>query len=162
MKLKLFFLLLAVASFSYSKGQMKKWTWDTYNMKFKIYESMEVTINNEKQFEAKDNNFAFDIYPRKGEDLSYAKMKDAVRTWANDNNVDWATYNSSGNEQPIYISDLHRYWGCAIDGTNKGFPVTLLLLVNPDYPSISFYVWISYRTEYYDDALKILKSFEPM
>ncbi len=162
MKLKLFFLTLAVASVSFSQAQMKKWTWDTYSMKFKIYETMEVTINTADQFEAKDNNFAFDIYPRKGENLSYERMKSAVKKWANENNVDWSTYNNSGNEQPIYISDLHRYWGCAIDGTNKGFPTTLLLLVDPDNPSISFYVWISYRSEYYDDALKILKSFEPI
>ena len=33
---------------------------------------------------------------------------------------------------------------------------------HPDYPDISFYVWISYAREYYHDAVAILRSFQPL
>jgi hypothetical protein len=70
--------------------------------------------------------------------------------------------NSDGTSQPIYLENLNGYWGCAIDGTSNKLPATIMLIVNPDHPDISFYIWINYSKEYYHDAIAILKSFTPM
>jgi hypothetical protein len=102
-----------------------------------------------------------DIYPRKGENLTYDGMKGAIINWASQSGLTYNTYNSSGDAQPIYLDDLNGYWGCAIDGKKSGFPTSMLLLVDPDYNDISFYVWLSYADEYYHDAVAILDSFEP-
>ena len=59
------------------------------------------------------------------------------------------------------MKDLNGYWGCAIDGKKSGFSASMLLLVDPDYTDISFYIWISYADEYYHDAVQIIKSFQP-
>ncbi|MDQ6763965.1 MAG: hypothetical protein M3015_15245, partial [Bacteroidota bacterium] len=64
--------------------------------------------------------------------------------------------------QPIYMENLNGFWGCAIDGSKDNFSASVLLPVNPEYPDISFYIWISYAKEYYHDVVVILKSFTPM
>jgi len=140
---------------------LKSWTWDTYKMKFKLPDDMTVVENNADKFEATDNVITLDIYPRQGENLTYGGMKNAVVNWAYKTGLRYADYNNSGDAQPIYLKDLNGYWGCAIDGKKNGFPATMLLLVDPDFPDISFYIWISYSDDYYHDAVQILKSFEP-
>jgi hypothetical protein len=145
-----------------SAQSLVTYTWDTYKMKFKVSSEMTVKENNADKFEATSYNITMDIYPRKGENLTYSGMKNAVINWANQESLKYNTYNTSGNEQPIYIKDLNGYWGCAIDGTKNSSAASMLLIVDPDYPDISFYVWVSYNDGYYQDALQILKSFQPM
>jgi hypothetical protein len=97
------------------------------------------------------------IYPKKGENMTYERMKDALQKWARENEVEW---NSSSLG---YMSSLNRYWGYYIDGKgSNGLPTSLLLLVDPDYPEYSFYVWLQYQSGYLDTAVDILKSFKPM
>jgi hypothetical protein len=163
MRYKLLILLVCLSAFSFTQAQsLKQWTWDTYKIKFKIPDNMTVQENNADKFEVKSGSITMDIYPRKGENFTYDGMKAAIVKWANQSDLSYDTYNSSGSEQPIYLSNLNGYWGCAIDGKKIGFPATMLLLVDPQYADISFYVWISYSAEYYNDVLQILKSFEPM
>lgn len=149
-------ILLLLISSVLSSQTLKSWNWDYYKMKFKAPDNMVVQESNADKFQASNVSIVMDIYPRIGENLTYDGMKNAIIDWANQTNL---SYNSDSN--PIYLQDLNRYWGCAIDGTNNGFPTSILLLVNPDNSSISFYIWVSYKSEYYHDVLAILKSFEP-
>jgi hypothetical protein len=103
-----------------------------------------------------------DIYPLTGQNLTYDGMKNAIIKWADKSSLSYNVNNSSGEKQPIYLENINGYWGCAIDGTKEGFSASALLLVNPDYPDINYYVWISYAPEYYHDAIAILRSFAPM
>jgi hypothetical protein len=135
---------------------LKSWTWDLYKIKFKMPDNMVVQENNANKFQASNVSIVMNIYPRNGENLTYDGMKKAIIDWASQTNL---SYNSSKN--PIYLKDINRYWGCAIDGTNNGFPTSMLLLVDPDFSDISFYIWISYKSEYYHDVVSMLKSFEP-
>jgi hypothetical protein len=122
---------------------------------------MTVVESTADKFEATNNQITLDIYPRKGENLTYTGMKRAIINWAIKTGLSYNDYNSSNESQPIYLKDLNGYWGCAIDGKKAGSPASMLLLEDPDYPDISFYVWISYWDEYYHDVVQILKSFEP-
>ncbi|HEU5051690.1 MAG TPA: hypothetical protein VFT78_01190 [Hanamia sp.] len=159
----LFTLLLCAAIFSTAHSQsLKLWTWNSYNMRFKIPDNMSIVYNDNTRFEATNQVITIDIYPRKGEDLTYSGMKNAIVAWAQQEQLRYNYYNKYNNEQPIYLKDLNRYWGCAIDGTKGGNPATMLLLVNPDNPDISLYVWIAYNDDYYQDVMQILESFEPM
>lgn len=163
MRNKLFFTALMFISCNFLYAQsLEDWTWDTYKIKFKAPDNMRIEENDANSFKATNGNIALDIYPRKGENLSYAGMKKAIINWADQTGLNYNSYNSNGNSQPIYLDDINRYWGCAIDGKKKGYPTTILLLVDPDYPDISFYIWISYSSDYYRDAVTILKSFKPM
>lgn len=148
-------LLLSISSTLFAQT-LKSWTWDSYRMKFKAPDNMVVQVSNSEKFQASNISIVMDIYPRVDQGLTYDGMKTAIINWANQSSV---VFDNDTN--PIYIENLNRYWGSAIDGTNNGFPTSLLLLVNPDDPKISFYVWISYKSEYYHDVLAILKSFEP-
>jgi len=162
MKHKHLLAALFLLTCTYVKAQtLESWTWDTYKMKFKAPDNMRVVKNNADVFEATNDNITMDIYPRKGENLTYDGMKNAIIGWARQSDLVYNTYNTSGKAQPIYLDDVNGYWGCAIDGKKSGFPTSMLLLVDPDYPDISFYVWLSYATEYYHDAVAILDSFEP-
>ncbi len=163
MKQKFVLLLLSAAICSLVSAQtLKTWTWDTYKMKFKLPSNMAVQENNADKFEATSTAIAFDIYPRKGENLTYSGMKNAIINWASQTGLRYNINNTSGDEQPIYLKSINGYWGCAIDGRKDGFPTSILLLIDPDFPDISFYVWLSYSDDYYHDAVQILKSFEPM
>lgn len=158
----IFLLLFGVIATAQS-FTLKSWNWDTYKMQFKAPDDMVVEQNDASAFKASNRLITLDIYPRKGENLRYEKMKDAIVKWATDNNLQYDTYNSyNGEKQPFYLSDLNRYSGCAIDGVKDNFPASMVLITDPDYPDISFYIWISYSKEYSNDAVSILKSFKPL
>jgi hypothetical protein len=155
--------VLLLLSANILKAQsLESWTWDTYKMKFKAPDNMRVDENDANSFQATNDKITLDIYPRKGENLTYDGMKGAIIRWAGQTGLRYADYNSDGDAQPIYLDNINGYWGCAIDGKKQGFPASMLLLVDPDFPDISFYIWISYSNEYYHDAVTILKSFKPM
>ncbi len=160
LKTLLSILLLTIGSIVNAQT-LQTWTWDNYKMKFKAPDNMVIQESNANKFEATNKNITMDIYPRTGENLTYDGMKNAIINWARQVSLSYNT-NSRGATQPIYLENINRYWGCAIDGTKQGFPASLLLLINPDYPHISFYIWISYTREYYHDAVAILRSFEPL
>jgi hypothetical protein len=136
---------------------LKGWTWSNYKMKFQAPDNFTIKESSGTIFSAGNDHLYLTIYPKKGENLTYSGMKDALQKWARDNNVDWNS-NDLG-----YMSNLNRYWGYYIDGTgSNGLPTSLLLLVDPDYPENSFYVWLQYQSGYLDTAVDILKSFKPM
>lgn len=141
---------------------LQTWTWDTYKIKFKAPTNLVVQKNNATVYEAGNSSIYLDIYPKKGENLSYDGMKNALINWATSLNLSYNSINSEGNQQPIYLDNLNGYWGCAIDGTSNSLPATIMLIQDPDYPDICFYIWINYSREYYHDAITILKSFTPM
>ncbi|MEO8567570.1 MAG: hypothetical protein ABI419_00495 [Ginsengibacter sp.] len=153
-------LLSSVGSASIAQT-MRVWNWNSYNMKFKAPDNMVVIKSDGTVYEASNNKITMDIYPRKDENLTYDGMKAALVKWADDLSL-YYKVNSSGETQPIYLSNINGYWGCAIDGSKSGFSASVLLLVDPDHPNISFYIWISYAKEYYHDVVNILKSFTPM
>ena len=154
-------LLLAAAMFLHAQT-LQTWTWDTYRMKFKAPNNLVVQKNDASVYEATNRSMAMDIYPRKGEGLTYDGMKNSLVDWASKTGLIYSAANSSGDSQPIYLENINGYWGCAIDCSKDNFPATIVLLVNPDDPSLSFYVWLSYAKEYYHDAVAILRSFTPM
>ncbi len=165
MKQKLWCAILFLATSTFASAQsfvLKTWDWDDYKMEFRAPDNMVIEQNDGDGFKASNQLITLDIYPRKGENLSYDGMKNAISRWAGQTNLDYNDVNVDGNQQPFYLSNLNGYWGVAIDGKKDGFPASMLLLVDPDYPDISFYVWISYSSEYYDDAVAILKSFKPI
>jgi hypothetical protein len=157
MQQKLILALLMLTVTSTSAQTLQTWNWDSYKMKFKAPDNMVVQQNDATGYQATNNNITLDIYPRTGENLTYDGMKTAIINWANQ-----VSLNYDPSTQPIYLSNINRYWGCAIDGIKQGFSASALLLVNPDYPELSYYVWISYAPEYYHDAVAILRSFEPL
>lgn len=141
---------------------LQMWSWNIYKIKFKAPSNLIVQKNDETVYEATNKSMAMDIYPKKGENLTYDGMKNSLTDWAAKTGLVYSAQNSSGNTQPIYLDNINGYWGCAIDGSKNGFPTTVVLLVNPDDPDLSFYVWLSYAREYYHDTVIILRSFTPM
>ena len=154
-------LLVVVSTFLHAQT-LQTWTWDTYKIKFKAPDNLILQKNDATVYEATNKSMAMDIYPRKGENLTYDGMKNSLVTWANSLSLNYNSQNSDGTTQPIYLENVNGYWGCAIDGTKNDFPSTVVLLVNPDNSDVVFYIWISYAREYYHDAIAILKSFTPM
>jgi hypothetical protein len=155
-------ILLSALCFAASAQSLQSWTWDTYKMKFKAPDNMVVQKNDATVYEATNKSITMDIYPLTGQNLTYDGMKNAIIKWADKSSLSYNETNSSGDKQPIYLQNINGYWGCAIDGSKDGFSASALLLVNPDYPDINYYVWVSYAPEYYHDAIAILKSFTPM
>ena len=155
-------IVLCAISLTVAAQSLQTWKWDSYKMKFKAPDNMVVKKSDATVYEASNNSVTMDIYPRKGENLTYDGMKNAIIKWADKISLSYNAQNSSGDSQPIYLENINRYWGCAIDGTKEGFSASILLLQDPDNTDISFYVYVSYAKEYYHDAVAILKSFTPM
>lgn len=130
------------------------YNWDSYKTKFKIPTDFVVSQSDGYNFIAGNSDINLSIFPKKDENLSYRQMKSYLLDWANRNVVVNLTETTS-------LNNLNGYWGVFVEGTKDNFPVTLLLLVDPDFPEYSLYVWISYRAEKVDRALDILYSFEP-
>src|SRR5205823_4359549 len=95
------------------------------------------------------------VYPKTSDVMTYNTMKSSLESWAADSKVSYTDVKMMEN--------LNGYWGTYIDGTNStnGLPATLLLLVHPSYPTKQLYVWINYKSDAFDTALKMLKSFTP-
>ena len=82
-------------------------------------------------------------------------MKSLLKTWAKENKLKF-----DGSVEDM--EDLNGYWGVYVDGTGENdLPTTVLLLIDPDYPDISLYVWVQYQEDQLDNAVKILRSFVP-
>jgi hypothetical protein len=156
MRAKFFFLIFACYVSSFVNAQaLKTWNWTDYKMQFKAPNDFSIDENNAEKFAAGNGKLYLTIYPKKGSKMSYEGMRDALREWSRKNDL---TY----SKDVQYMSNLNRYWGVYIDGVApSGLPTTLLLLVDPDYSSISFYVWLQYQTNYLQTAVDILKSFTP-
>lgn len=154
------FFCIAVCSLAHAQT-LQLWTWNAYKMKFKIPDDMNIKESTADKFEATNNAITIDIYPRKGENLTYNGMKKAIVNWAGKTGLTYSSYDSEGNSQPIYMKNINGYWGCAIDGSKDASSASMLLLVDPNFPDISFYVWIAYQEEYYHDVVQMIKSFEP-
>jgi hypothetical protein len=163
MRQKFILVILFFAVYLGTSAQsLQSWTWESYKLKFKAPDNLDVKKSDATVYEATNSAMAMDIYPLTGQNLTYDGMKNAIIKWADKSDLSYKIYNSSGDVQPIYLKNINGLWGCAIDGTHNGFPTSVLLLVNPDHPDINFYVWLSYKDEYYHDAVAILKSFAPM
>lgn len=134
---------------------LKTWNWTDYKMQFKAPDDFIIDENNSEKFSAGNGKLYLTIYPKKGSKMSYDGMKNALRDWSLKNDL---TY----SKDVQYMSNLNGYWGVYIDGeAPSGLPTTLLLLVDPDYSNISFYVWLQYQSNSLDTAVDILKSFTP-
>jgi hypothetical protein len=155
-------IVLSSLSLAVHAQSLQSWTWDSYKMKFKAPDNMVVAKSDATVFEASNNSVVMDIYPRKGENLTYDGMKNSIIAWASKLSLSYNSQNSKGETQPIYIENINGYYGCAIDGSKDGFSASVMLLRDPGNADISFYVWVSYKKEYYHDAVNILKSFAPM
>ena len=163
MRCKFFQILFFVAISAAANAQtLKQWVWDEYKLKFKAPEDLALRKNDSTIYEAGNNNMYLDIYPRRGEEYTHDGLKNNLIQWASEEGVSYQPINTGGSQQPIYIDNLNGFWGCAIDGSKNNLPTTMLLIVNPNDPTLSFYVWINYAQEYYRDALAVLQSFTPI
>jgi hypothetical protein len=157
---KLSVLLVFVAMFFLSGthvfGQMKTFTWDAYKTKFKVPDDFVVDESTGEKWIGHNRSINLSIYPRKDETLSHREMTKAVYDWAVDNGV-----KNIGDLVELDEEKLNGYWGVLYEGDKDGFSVGTMLIVDPDYPSISIYIWVSYRESSTDQVLEMLKSFTP-
>lgn len=133
---------------------LKTWDWTNYKMQFKAPSNFKVDKNNAEIFDAGNGDLHLTIYPEKVEKVSESEMASLLRTWAKENKLKF-----DGKVQKM--ENLNGYWGVYVDGQADGMPTSILLLVDPDYPTISFYVWLQYDAAHEDMAVKILQSFIP-
>jgi hypothetical protein len=159
-QIKLTVLLVFMAMFFLSGthvlAQMKTFTWDAYKTKFKVPEDFKVDESTDIKWIGHNDNINLSIYPRKDEKLSKLDMTKAVFSWAVDNGV-----KNIGDAVELDEKKLNGYWGVLYEGDKDEFSVGTMLIVDPDYPDISIYIWISYRESYSDVVLEMLKSFTP-
>ena len=86
-------ILFALGSVAHAQT-LQSWTWDTYKVKFKAPSNLVVQKNDATVYEAKNGSMALDIYPRKGENLTYDGMKNAIVKWATDLGLSYSPENS--------------------------------------------------------------------
>jgi hypothetical protein len=137
-----------------TSNPMKDWDWKDYNVKFQVPADFKITKSDGSTFVATNEKINLSIYPKKGENLTAKKMESSLLAWAKQNNV-------TNYDKANYIANLKGYQCSYIDGKVGEYPTSLLLLVNPNNPDISLYIWLSYATAEYDTAVAILKSFKP-
>ena len=154
MKFKLF-LMMMLAIVQLASAQMTEWTWDTYQTKFMAPKDFKVLKNDKTIFSAGNEHINLTIYPREDSELEYEEMLELLENWAISTKL---TYETGGE----YIEDLNGYWGCFIDGiAENDNPTTVMLIADPDFPDIHFYIWMQYQDGYFDTAVEILKSISP-
>lgn len=158
MKKILFVLLLVVSTGVLFSQEMTEYTWSTYKTSFKIPTDFVVTENDSSKFIAGDTNNTINlsIYPQIDENLNFDQMSVNLENWALNNNV-----TELGPKTDFYTDDTYGYDGIYVKGTANGLPVILVLLMDPDYMDICFYIWINYTQDRETTANQILESFTP-
>jgi hypothetical protein len=161
MKKQLFFRICMVAALIFSTSalmaqSMKTFTWDPYKTKFSVPSDFRVTTSSGDEWSGTNGDITLSIFPRNGENLSAEGMIDADYNWAVSSGV-----KEIGDVTVLDADKLNGYWGVMYEGVLDGFPVATMLIVDPDYPDISLYIWVSYRTGLEDSVIEMLMSFTP-
>jgi len=138
-------------------AQMKPYSWDSYKIKFKVPENFKVDQATANTWIGHNSSITLSIYPRKGENLSGDNLKTALQNWTVSNgvkNIDEGT--------EIDPEKLNRYSGYLFEGVVDDYSVETMILKDPDYPLITFYIFIHYKAGSEADVLNILTSFTPI
>ncbi|MEI6854082.1 MAG: hypothetical protein WCL06_14645 [Bacteroidota bacterium] len=152
----LFFMFVMLSATALSAQSMKDFTWDSYKTKFSVPSDFRITSSTGEKWSGTNDDITLSIYPRKNETLSHSEMQTALYNWTVDNNV-----KKIGDIVELDDKKLNGYWGYLYEGDVDGFPVGTMLIVDPDYPNISIYIWVSYREGLSDTVIKMLMSFTP-
>ncbi len=150
------FLFVGLLTHSVSAQEWREFTWDTYKTAFKIPADFEVTTSTAEKFSATNEAILMSIYPRKDENLTWDEMESALRTWTTDNEVE-----NIGEVVELDEEKMNGYWGMLLEGTKSDYYVGTMLLVDPDYPEISLYIWVAYDEGLEDTVIEMLMSFTP-
>lgn len=137
--------------------EMEEYTWEQFNIKFKIPVTLTITESSGEKFIAGNDDINVSLYPQT--DLAYTKddMKSALETWTKDNGVVF-----DAEKGALNLDDLNGYIGVYVDGTKNEVPVTTFLLIDKKKEKTSIFVWISYREAFFQKALEIISSFTPI
>ncbi|HRE40040.1 MAG TPA: hypothetical protein PLG90_01810 [Ignavibacteria bacterium] len=151
------FVFIGISASQVSAQSYVDYTWDTYDLKFKIPKTFEVVDNNSEKFSAGNDAVWLTIYPKTGSNLKYSEMIDMLTTWAKENDV--YAYGTVKTE-----INFNGFWGVYLDGklASNDLPVYCAMFVHPDFPSQYYYVWINYNKNDIDIAEQILLSIKPM
>lgn len=149
---KLLFLFFTLSTLAYSQT-LETWTWDSYKMKFKVPSNFEIITSTGEEFTAGNDDVAVAIVPQKGDYYTERKMKSFLDDVCKSAGVT--------HEEFITLSDLNGYSGVMCDGYSSNLNVFSMMIVDPDYKDICFYISIIYTTAKEDLALEIAKSFTP-
>lgn len=152
-------MFIAIVLFGFGSAFAQDWrtfTWEPYKTKFKVPGDFTVTTSSGDEWSGTNRKITMDIYPRKSENLSRNEMKNNLYSWAADNGV-----TDIGEVVVLDEAKLNGYWGYLYEGYKGEFPVGVMLIVDPDYPDISLYIWVSYKAEYQDTVIEMLMSFTP-
>ncbi|HAN79249.1 MAG TPA: hypothetical protein DCQ31_16520 [Bacteroidales bacterium] len=156
---KLTLIAFVVAAFfttEISAQQMKTFTWTMYKTKFQVPSDFKIQKNDKTEFTAGTDDIVLTIYPRKGEELDSDLMPADLKSWALENEL-----KNLGRVTNLDETVLNGYWGVFQEGTLDDSPVIVMLIVDPDFTDIGFYIWINYTEGQEDLAIKILESFTP-
>lgn len=158
---KLTFVFAVVCTFLLSGNIMaQEWrtfTWDSYKTEFKIPSDFEVTESTGEKFSATNEAILMAIFPAKDENLAWDEMEEALIAWSLENEVE-----NMADVVELDEEKMNGYWGMMLEGTKSDFNVATMLLVDPDYPEISLYIWVAYDTGLEDTVLEMLMSISPM
>jgi hypothetical protein len=147
------FVLFAFLGYS---QEMKTITWVAYKTKFNVPGDFYVTKSTDTYWEGNNTDISISIYPKKDENLSQDKMNSTILTWATDNGVI-----KIGEVKALDSKKVNGYNGVFCEGEKEGFIIETLLIVDPDFPENSLYIWISYKELQADMVFKIITSFTP-
>jgi hypothetical protein len=153
----LIMLLILGTRIQYIQAQpeMQAFTWDSYSMAFSVPKSFTILENDSIQFSASDSAMNLTIIPFDASAVDSANMNSVLGQWALANNVELL-----GDYKPF--DDEGNYSGVLCIGTLNSYNIMLMLVIDPDYADIGFYIWISYKDESFDTVLGIVDSFYPI
>jgi hypothetical protein len=134
--------------------ELKAWDWKDYNLKFKAPTNFKVTRSDGEAFIAENGDINLSIYPKKGEKLTRTSMESYLLTWAKDNKV-------TNYDKANYVENFRGFHCYYVDGKVGDYPTSLMVMVNPNTPEVTIYVWLSYASSEYNTAVEIIKSFQP-
>jgi hypothetical protein len=164
-------LLLILAAFLTSSAKVfsqavNTYTWKPFKMKFEIPSNFNVKTSNDTKFVVGSTDILVSFEPQtlpEGTQFTDAKMRFNLKEWAQNNKLTEIseisvipTVNSRGGD------GMFRYTGILLEGKLNGSPVIQALIVDPDFPHIITYIWVSYKNGTEDVVIKILKSIEPI
>jgi hypothetical protein len=138
-----------------AQDDMEAYTWDNYGMGFSVPKTFDVLESDSSKFSASDSVMNLTIYPVDASGIDTSNMKSLIGQWAINNNVKILS-----DYQPF--TDEGSYSGVLCVGELNSYNVMLMLMIDPVYSDIGFYIWISYNNDSFDRVLNVVDSFYPI
>ena len=151
-------ILVPLICADYTHAQnVKTCSWNAYGIKFKVPAGFRIVDSTTEVWKGTDEKITLDLFLHNELKLSCRDLQEIVYNWAVDSSLE-----NIGKATNLDETQLNGYCGVMYLGDKNDNPVAIMVLLDPDHPGLSLYIWVSYTEGCERPVQDMLLSFAPL